>query len=251
MAYEKMANVYDLLMEDAPYDQWVAFTEAQFKSRQREVGTIADLGCGTGEIAIRLAKKGYQVTGVDYAADMLTYAAHKSATENMSIQWICQDLRSLVGLQGLDAIVSYCDVINYITSEASLRDTFININEALDPGGLFLFDVHALSYITDNYFGETFADVTEDASYIWFCAEGTQPGEMFHQLTFFVRDKDNLYHRFEEEHHQRTFPVEIYKKILNESGFENIKVYGDFSLKADSLNNNTARIFFSAEKKPE
>ncbi|WP_188942070.1 class I SAM-dependent DNA methyltransferase [Virgibacillus salexigens] len=250
MVYKRMANVYDILMKDAPYDQWIQFTENLIQGRN--IQQIADLGCGTGEVAIKLAKKGYQVTGVDYAVDMLTYAEHKSSKEKLPIQWICQDLRHLDGLQYQDLVISYCDVINYITTESELRDTFKRIYHALKPAGLFLFDVHAISFITNHYINETFAEVNDEASYIWFCNEGEQPGEMHHELTFFMTNDDGIsYSRFDEDHYQRTFSIDFYKNLLMDAGFKNIKVYGDFSVKEDNITKNTARIFFSVEKSSE
>ncbi|WP_077299388.1 class I SAM-dependent DNA methyltransferase [Virgibacillus pantothenticus] len=246
MAYERLADIYDRLMRNAPYDKWLHYTEQILQTRN--IQYIADLGCGTGEITLRLAQLYPHVIGVDYATDMLANAEHKSRATGGSIQWICQDLRALKGIKGLDAAVSFCDVINYITTEEELLRTFQNIYDALNSKGIFLFDVHALPFVTDHYVHETFADVTEDASYIWFCLPGDHTGEMFHELTFFSKNDVGDYVRFDEVHHQRTFSVDFYKKLLLQAGFQNINMYGDFSIKANSVTKNTARIFFSAEK---
>ncbi|RFA36351.1 SAM-dependent methyltransferase [Virgibacillus dokdonensis] len=246
MVYERMADSYDLFMENAPYDKWLQWTEQLLKGR--EVQCIADVGCGTGEITRRLAQVYPHVVGVDYAVDMLSKAERKCRDTGTSIQWVCQDVRSLNGITGLDAVVSFCDVINYITTEQELALTFQNIYDALSEKGVFLFDVHALSFVMENYINETFADVTEEASYIWFCLAGEHIGEMYHELTFFSKNEKGTYSRFDEVHHQRTFSVDFYKKLLQQKGFQNIKVYGDFSVKANSVDENTARIFFFAEK---
>ncbi|WP_249871037.1 class I SAM-dependent DNA methyltransferase [Oceanobacillus saliphilus] len=249
MAYQKMAYLYDKLMLNAPYAEWITFTEAIIKASDNDIVKIADLGCGTGEIATRLAKSGYQMTGVDYSPDMLTYAEHKASEQNLSIQWLQQDLITLNGLTDYDAAISYCDVINYITDPEELKKTFRNIAASLKVGGLFIFDVHSLHHVEQNYINQTFADVTDDASYIWFCAEGEERGEMFHDLTFFSLEGDK-YVRFDEFHHQKTYSIEFYKKLLIESGFENLKLYADFSLKENNIDEKSERIFFLGEKRP-
>ncbi|MFC2948415.1 class I SAM-dependent DNA methyltransferase [Virgibacillus sediminis] len=249
MAYQQMAYLYDRLMEHAPYDQWLEFTEEAFRLYGKPAKRVIDLGCGTGEITIRLAEAGYEVTGVDNSEDMLTYAEHK-ASHPHSIQWICQDLRSLKGPAGYDAAVSYCDVINYITEPGELKEVFHNVSALLNEGGLFLFDVHSLNHVENDLINNTFADVLDDASYIWFCSEGENPGEMYHDLTFFAAAGDNKYERFDEYHHQRTYSVDFFTKLLAASGFGNIKVYGDFNLKMENTLENAERIFFSAEKRP-
>ncbi|MBN6205634.1 class I SAM-dependent methyltransferase [Ralstonia pickettii] len=248
MAYQKMAYLYDQLMSHAPYDDWVQFTEEIFADLGFAGKRIADLGCGTGEISTRLAQKGYNVIGVDNSQDMLTYAEHKASTQNLPIQWLLQDLREMDGLYDLDAAFSYCDVLNYITDPEELQNTFHHIYHSLKSGGLFLFDVHSLQYIRENYLDQTFAEVTDDASYIWFCTPGDEAGEMYHDLTFFYLE-NGKYERFDEQHHQRTYPINFYKDFLKNAGFEDIKIYADFSSIPNNMNENAARIFFSASKR--
>ncbi len=248
MAYQKMAYLYDQLMSHAPYDKWIQFTEAVFRDSGFSGKKIADLGCGTGEISTRLAQLGYEVIGVDNSQDMLTYAEHKASIQNQSIRWLHQDLREMDGLYDIDAAVSYCDVLNYITDPEELQNTFHHIYQSLKPSGLFLFDVHHLQYINENYLDQTFAEVTDEASYIWFCIPGDASGEMYHDLTFFYLE-DGKYERFDEQHRQRTYPIHVYKEFLKIAGFENIKVYADFSSIPNNLNEDTARIFFSASKR--
>ena len=244
-----MASLYDELMTHAPYDEWVDFTEQTFKESGRSIMKIADLGCGTGEITTKLASKGYEMVGVDYSQDMLTYAENKANNKNLDIKWLHQDIKELEGLNELDAAISYCDVLNYITEPEQLQLTFHNINKSLKAGGLFLFDVHGIDYIMDNYINETFAEVSDEASYVWFCTPGEEVGEMYHDLTFFYLN-EGKYERFDEQHHQRTFQPEFYIKLLINSGFENVKVYADFSVVPDKMDENASRIFFSATKGP-
>lgn len=248
MAYQQMAYVYDKLMRDAPYEAWTHFTLDAIEKSGKQVKEIADLGCGTGEITTKLAERGYVMTGVDYSSDMLAYAEHKASERNVSIQWLHQDLKELIGLADLDAAISYCDVMNYITEEEDLKQVFRRVADSLKAGGLFIFDVHAIKHVENNYVNQTFADVTDDASYIWFCSEGEKPGEMFHELTFFTLDGDR-YARFDEYHHQRTYSINFYKKLLEEAGFENVNIYTDFSLKEQNINEQSERIFFIAEKR--
>jgi len=250
MVYQGMAHIYDLFMKDAPYDDWIAFTKAIFKQSAKKMTHVVDLGCGTGEITARLANDGYRMTGVDNSLDMLTHAQHKSSEKSLSIQWLHQDLNELTGLTGLDAAISYCDVINYITEKEDLKNVFTRIANSLKEGGLFIFDVHDLHHVENHLVNQTFADVTDEAAYIWFCMEGEEIGEMYHDLTFFAQNR-NVYQRFEEYHHQRTYSINYYKQLLQAAGFKNIKVYADFLLTEQYSKETTERIFFAAEKGSE
>lgn len=251
MSYQELALFYDQFMKDAPYDEWVAFMENAFETYALTGNHIIDLGCGTGEISWRMAAKDYQVMALDNAENMLTIAAEKAHNKNLPIRFIHQDLRELEGLTDLDAAFSFCDVINYITEPDELKKVFTGVADALKPGGLFLFDVHSLTHVQNDLIDHTFALDEENCSYIWFCSSGEQPGEMYHDLTFFVRDDENqgkdTYYRFDESHHQHTYSVAFYTSLLEECGFEVKKVCGDFLLEKE-VTDTTERVFFIAKK---
>jgi len=248
MAYQEMALLYDQLMVDTPYDKWLTFTKEIIEKSGQDVNVIADLGCGTDEITIRLAEAGYTLYGVDYSTDMLSHAQQKGSVKNLPIQWLMQDLRELRGLENLDVVVSYCDVMNYIISEVDLRTVFSNIFHSLKADGLFIFDVHAMNYVEEQMIDHSFTEVTDEIIYIWDCIGSDVAGEMHHDLTFLSMDEHGKYDRFDEHHHQRTYSIAFYNQLLLEIGFENVNVYGDFCSKTQKVSNEAERIFFVANK---
>ncbi|MFS0751378.1 class I SAM-dependent DNA methyltransferase [Oceanobacillus sp. 1P07AA] len=248
MEYSKMAPLYDRLMIDAPYDDWVAVIQEVIASySDRNVNSIVDFGCGTGVITRKLAVQGYQLTGIDISEDMLELAK-KEADPSLSIKWLKQDITKLNNVPDMDMAISCCDVVNYIVNPTHIAEFFNSIYRSLNNNGLFLFDVHSLPHIEEIYINNTFADVTEAAAYIWFCQPGDQEGEMYHELTFFESDQSGKYDRYTETHHQRTFSVEFYKKLLFDTGFNNIQVFADFSIKTKNNIQEGERIFFLAKK---
>ena len=247
MTYAGFAHVYDQLMAHAPYDEWISFTEAIIESSGKTVHQILDLGCGTGEVALRLAQAGYQVTGVDYSTDMLSHAMAKSMEQQQSISWINQDITNLTGFSDMDLCVSYCDVMNYITSKEDIEQVCQHVYASLAPDGMFIFDVHHLDYAKQQLIGHTFADATDELAYIWECEPGNQEGEMFHYLTFFQQQEDQ-YIRFDEAHHQVTYNQTFYEQILYRCGFTKIEFYADFIPQKQAIINKGERIFILAQK---
>ncbi|MDC3413320.1 class I SAM-dependent methyltransferase [Aquibacillus sp. 3ASR75-11] len=247
MSYLRMAAHYDRLMQDAPYDKWVQFTNYILDLYDYDPTTIVDLGCGTGEITQRLVQAGFHLYGVDASADMLSYAQMKAAEANIEINWIQQDIRSLHGLSDVDVAVSYCDVINYLTTEEEVKQAFCSINHLLKQEGIFLFDVHSISHLENDLKNQTFAEIYDDIAYVWFCESGESEGEVLHDLTFFVLNEGH-YDRFDEQHHQRSFPVDTYQTLLRETGFTVLGIYGDFSTAEGAITSETERIFFVAQK---
>jgi SAM-dependent methyltransferase len=58
-------------------------------------GTAIDIGCGTGDSAIYLARHGWQVTGVDVAAKALEKAGAKAAAEHVRVDFVRADATRL------------------------------------------------------------------------------------------------------------------------------------------------------------
>lgn len=246
--YKNFALLYDELMKDAPYDEWVKFTNEIL--HDRNVNSILDLGCGTGEITIRLAEQGRQLYGVDMSAEMLAIAEQKRLQTSMNVTWIQQDIRTLQGFSNIDMCISYCDVINYIVSELDVKKVFSNVYDCLATDGLFIFDVHSMNHVKHNMINETFTYTDDNLAYIWHCSEGESAGEMYHDMTFFYKENSNLdvFHRIEESHHQRTYPVETYVELLKSVQFNEINVYSDFLIKNEFIEQNSERIFIIAKK---
>lgn len=248
MSYENFAYVYDALMEEAPYPQWLRWVMRQRERNGVKGRRMLDLACGTGELSLLLAREGFEVTGVDLSEDMLAVASGKALAEGARITFLKQDMRALCGLHDFDIVAIFCDSLNYLETETDVKETFRHVHAALKAGGMFLFDVHSV-YKTDVLFPHhTFADNGDEVSYIWNCFPGEGPHAVEHDLSFFVYDeKSGLYERFDELHKQRTFPVADYENWLTESGFDCMPPAADFTEEAPGP--KSERIFFTCIKR--
>ncbi|NRD75904.1 class I SAM-dependent methyltransferase [Bacillus sp. BRMEA1] len=247
--YEQFAYLYDELMSDAPYDQWVKFVKDVLGKFSSHEGTshLLDLACGTGELSIRFAQEGFKVTGIDLSEDMLAVAQAKAVDAGVHIPFYQQDMAALDGLDQFDVIGIFCDSLNYLKTEKDVISTFSHVFQFLKEGGIFLFDVHSLYKINDIFIGQTFAQNEEDVSYIWNSFPGEYPNSVEHDLSFFVLDeKTQKYDRFDELHFQRTFSIEHYSKWLTEAGFTVMEIGADFKHEPPQI--KSERIFFVAKK---
>jgi SAM-dependent methyltransferase len=246
MNYEKFAYMYDKLMSDAPYDQWVSFVLEVMKQNEIVNGKILDVGCGTGNIAIPLSELALAVTAVDLSAEMLMIAQAKSQEKQTDVKFFQQDMRELEGLGTFDVVISLCDSINYLNNQDEVATTFQGVYDHLNNSGIFIFDVHSIYKIDEIFRGNTFADSGEEIAYIWECFAGESDHSIEHELSFFMKNERGLYERFDELHKQRTYPIEVYKQALENTGFTVEQVTGDFSLA--TLPKNSLRWFFVAKK---
>lgn len=247
MTYGKFAYLYDELMKDVPYQEWVQFINGQALMYGLKGKKLLDLACGTGELSIKLAEEGYYVTGVDLSADMLAVANEKAVQKGFSLFFVEQDMAQLEGLEPFDMIGIFCDSLNYLETEGEVIQTFERVFQHLKPGGLFLFDVHSIYKINSLFIDQTYAYNGEDVSYIWQCFEGENPNSVEHELTFFQLDPHtDQYNRFDELHMQRTFSIDQYEKWLSKTGFELLDISADFH--NSKPKEESERIFFTVRK---
>lgn len=247
MTYERFAYVYDELMKDAPYEKWLMILTAKLEQYGIGGRKVLDLACGTGEMTVELAQHGFDVTGVDLSDEMLLVANEKAVKLGLSIPLFQQNMAELEGLGQFDCVTIFCDSLNYLRNEEDIVKTFSRVHEHLKDGGLFLFDVHSIYKMEEIFRDNTFAVNGEEVSYIWDCFPGEEPYSVEHDLSFFVRDdKSGLYDRFDELHYQRTYPVEQYKKWLEQAGFTVSEILAD--LEDAPLVAETERILFVASK---
>lgn len=248
MSYEQFAYLYDELMSDAPYDDWVEFVRIRCQKYHQSGGELLDLACGTGELSVRFAREGYQVTGIDLSSDMLSVAQAKAEESGFRIPFFQQNMADLEGQGQFDIITIFCDSLNYLQTEEEVIQTFVNAFEHLNQGGLFMFDVHSLFKISDIFLNQTFALNGEDLAYIWNSFPAETANSVEHELSFFVLDKQTgKYDRYDELHYQRTYPIQQYAEWLKAAGFELLEVTADFqSLEPQA---DSERIFFVSKKK--
>lgn len=255
MSYQQFAYLYDELMKEAPYDQWVQFVKEKlancnnlgFSSTTSQL-RLLDVACGTGELSVRFAKEGFQVTGVDLSEDMLAVAQGKAAANGIEIPFYQQNMAELEGLGQFDVVGIFCDSLNYLETEEQVKDTFLHVAEHLKSGGLFIFDVHSIYKMTKVFIRQTFALSDEPISYIWNSFPGEYENSVEHELSFFVLDESSgKYDRYDELHFQRTFSLEQYSSWLMEAGFELLDINADFEHIAPHA--QSERIFFVSVKK--
>ena len=240
MKYGKFASVYDGLMEDIPYEQYVEWVASYLQS-----GKILDVACGTGTLSQYFAEVGFDVTASDLSEDMLAMANQRFQEAGLQIPVFQLSMDNLEGLAGFDAVSIAIDSLNYLENKQQVQQTFSEVYNALNGGGHFFFDVHSLHKVDHIYMGSPFVLDDEDVSYIWHTEPGDYPHSVIHDITFFVRQR-HLFERFEESHEQRTFPVSSYTKWLTEAGFQIESITADFT--GAEPDEESERIFFCAKK---
>ena len=126
MSYETFAYYYDSLMEPQFYDDY-----ENFIMNHASFDEVLELGCGTGEMAIRLAKRKKSVFATDLSTDMLEVAKQKAMAENVNLILQRIDMSDFSTSHQVDLILCLCDSINYLLDVEDVIQTFRNVYQSL------------------------------------------------------------------------------------------------------------------------
>lgn len=246
--YEALAGCYDAMTEDVNYPAWADFLEKIFARQPRPVHTVLDLACGTGTMSFLLAQRGYEMIGVDFSPEMLAIAAEKTLEgEGEPPIFLCQSMEELDLYGTVDACVCLLDSVNHVTRADKLQKAFQRVWLFLEPGGIFLFDVHTPEHL-QGLDGEIFLDETEDAYCVWRTDYDPRRQICTYGMDVFCRE--GAYWRREEEvHEERAYTQEALSEYLTKAGFVDIRQYGERKLRRPQP--GEARIFFTARKPAE
>lgn len=254
--YTGFASVYDMFMDNVPYEEWAEYICDLLRRHQINSGLVLELGCGTGNLTRQLAAKGYDMIGVDNSEEMLSIARDKSENSDDSILYLCQDMREFELYGTVSAAISVCDSMNYILSEEELLQIFQLVNNYLDPQGIFIFD-YDTPYAYKEIIGDsTIAENREEGSFIWENTyyEEEQLNEI--NLTLFIPEKASdrkqlpegkRYYKYEETHYRRAFSIDKVKRLIEEAGMECVAVYD--MLSESEPRKDSDRVYFVAREK--
>ncbi|MDR2903407.1 MAG: class I SAM-dependent methyltransferase [Clostridiales bacterium] len=239
--YHQFAAVYDLFMEDAPYDGWTDYIQAIWQRHGIKPELVLDLACGTGSITGRLAAKGYDLIGIDRSAEMLM-AAQEKQPGGRPILYLCQDMRAFELFGTVDAAVCICDGMNYLTEDGDLLTVLKLMRNYLNPGGYFIFDLNTQYKFSEILSENSFSEIRENEAYIWENYYDAAKKINEYRATFFVKSKNGRYERFDEVHYERAYAIEEVTETIAAAGLTLAAVYDNLTF--DPPRVESERVFF-------
>ena len=243
-AYHALAVSYDRLTNDVDYAATVQFYRQILEREGLNPRTAVDLACGTGSVALLLAEGGMKVTGVDMSEEMLMVAWDKAQELEQPPVFVHQKLQELSLPRAVDLAVCALDSLDYILDPADCQQAIRRIYKALNPGGIFIFDVNTPEKLRAMD-GQVFLDEDDDVFCVWRGEFDEQTNICSYGMDLFQRQGD-VWHRSFEEHQEYAYSEEQLRRYLREAGFTSIGVYGDREFR-DPVSGEQ-RIYFKARK---
>lgn len=235
--YDGLSGIYDFWQEGNDPAAWADFSEKMIRRHCRiragdgEGGSliVADLGCGTGAVSAEMARRGYDVIGIDESGEMLSAAAAREGGSD--VRYVCQDITHMELYGTADVMLCFLDTVNHITDIRKLRRFFRLCKQYLNPGGILLFDAATEHYFRDMRGNRTFACTSEDQSVLWeneYC-----PGRSLSisTVTVFRDSGSGLYRRSDTEIRERFYNEAQFLEIADSCGFQVLQVCAGLSMK--------------------
>lgn len=245
MTYETFAFIYDEVMDSELYEKWYDFSKRHLPEGKTQ---LLELACGTGALAVAFAQRGYEVTALDLSDEMLMMASDRAASEEADVQFVQGDMMDLSEIGQYEIITCFSDSLCYMENRQQVQQVFDEVFQALEEDGCFIFDVHS-TYQVDEVFPEySYHYQTDEFAFLWDSYPGEKKHSIEHFLTFFVKEHgtDNQFVRKDELHQERTYTLENYLMMLENSGFFNVKVFADFT--DEEPEEKSQRWFFVCQK---
>lgn len=245
-SYEFLAKSYDELTTDVRYALWADYLEKHFRKADIPGNTVLDLACGTGSLTEELARRGYEMIGVDKSAEMLAVAVEKCRSLSGEAPIFLNQSMEKLDLYGtIDACVCCLDSVNYVTRPATLRRAFSRVHLFLMPGGLFVFDVKPPE-VLEAADGEMYIDETDETYCVWRADYAPRRRILTYGMDIFCLCEDGAWERGEEVHEEYAYTLEELEQYLHEAGFVDVRRWGN--LKMRKPNPGEDRVFFTARK---
>jgi SAM-dependent methyltransferase len=136
--YDPIASMYHALWFDWYLPAALPALERLFFNKVPKGARILDVCCGSGHVTKELAKRGYQVTGVDNSKELIALARQQLPAIDFYVQDVCQ-----LNLPGrFSAAISTFDSLNHILTVDRLQQAFAAVHQQLESGGRFVFDMN-------------------------------------------------------------------------------------------------------------
>ncbi len=230
-SYTVIASYYDQF-NAADYNSFCDFYETMFRTygmRTRNEGKehlLLDLACGTGGISLPMAKRGYDVIGIDLSSDMLSLAGEHARRQKQSILFSRQDMRSFELYGTVDAAVCALDSLNYLLTTDDLALTFAQVHNYLSPNGLWIFDLHT-PYCLECLGEQDFVSESDGVVFQWQNEYHKKSKICDFHISFFIEEADGRYRRLCETQQEKAHAHRTVCNLLKETGFELLQVCSD------------------------
>lgn len=223
--FKNYSNYYDLIYKDKDYRKETVFIEKSLvRFSHPKPKSILSLGCGTCSYEILLAKKGYDITGIDLSKDMLEIASEKIKKLKLKskISISNKNVQDFSFKKKSDAAIAMFNIVGYQTQNKQIKDMLRCVNKNLKKGGIFMFDCWYMPAVLKDKPTDRIKEIkVGNKRIIRLTKSVLHLAEKVVEINFRVLELSNnkLISEVEETHRVRFWSFPELKSLLQKSGF--------------------------------
>ena len=247
--YDQFASIY----QRGPYLQFSkGLAESILPEYLEELGVKPknwlDIACGEGSLAVRMAERGYRMTGIDQSPQMIDLAKARAAVANVDVDFHVEDMRSLPYENAFDLVTCFFDSLNYMLTVRDLQDAFKGAYRSLRQGGFFIFDMNTIYGLAVDWMRQETYIQNETDDFLELHQQTFDYENQVASMHITVFKKEGMHWaRFDETHRERGYAIADIQFLLNEAGFEIAGMYGSLN-KRSPVQTTSSRVWFAARK---
>lgn len=184
---------------------------------------VLDIGCGNGRHSIEMARRGYQVVGIDIARLYLSQARENLRDSGLEVDFRLQRGSELRENEFFDFVLAYWHTIGFM-SHSEIQSHFRSIYIALKPKAPFLFVFQGPKLISGQE-NESCRDWGEKNDKFILTEKAIKNGFRDENCVVINTVSGEI---IEYREHQRAMRYEEIMGYLQHAGFYNIETYSDF-----------------------
>lgn len=223
--------------DDALWETWgpIMFTQQVLADAVSEIeklvslpgikpgARVLDLGCGVGRHSVELARRGFQVTGVDRTRRYLEQASGKAGKERLKVEFVQDDMKVFCRPEAFDVVINMFTSFSYFEDPEEDRQVVENVYRSLKPGGVFLLEIMGKEVLARIFREKDWRE--QDGAFI-LCERKVSRnwGWMENRWIMFKDDK-----RTEFKVTHRLYSATELSSLLTGCGFAHVDVYGDLT----------------------
>ncbi len=202
--------------------------------------SVLDLGCGIGRHALELARRGFEVTGVDRTRGFLDEARRSAKEDGLDVELVEEDMRRFGRPGAFDLVVNLLTSFGYFEDPADDERVVRSIHGSLKEGGAVVIDLMGKEVLASIFEPREWREVDGD---LWLYERRvTKDWSWLENRWILIRDGE----RKEFELGHRLYSATELSGLLSECGFARTEVYGD--LEGSAYDHEASRLVVVGRK---
>jgi ubiquinone/menaquinone biosynthesis C-methylase UbiE len=219
-AYDEIAGMYHALWADWYLPAALPALEKLFFSQMPTGARILDVCCGSGHVTKELVRRGYRVTGIDASAKLIALARRDLPEVDLRVQ----DARTLCLESQYDAAISTFDSLNHILTVDDLCRVLAGVHRALEPGGLFVFDMNLEEAYSADLRQWIVRVRDEEVTMVRGLYDEVTKQAMTELIWFVRAGRDNCWQQHRSAVEERCYEQSEILRVLEGAGFRQVEV---------------------------